>query len=147
MPLFDQLKANAKDEKLLALCDYYFQTWLDSPVWTLEEINVYLQPIRTCNDVEGWHNRLKVKSGRSNLQMYLLIDSLKQEADNVEVTLKLVSRNCLYKIHTEDFDSSQQSLIDDWNRFCATGIPIGELHNRFADKMSQFLDIHGHDYC
>ena len=109
VPLFDQLNANAKDEKLLALCDYYFHTWLDSPVWTLEEINVYLQPVQTNIDVEIWHNRLKVKSGRSNLQMYLLIDLLKQEADNEEVTLKLVSQNRLYSvIYSKGFDSVQQ---------------------------------------
>ena len=77
----------------------------------------------------------------------LLIDLLKQEADNVEVKPKLVSQNRLYKIYTKDFDSIQQSLIDDWKRFCATGIPISELHNRFAGKMSHFLDIHGYDYC
>ena len=79
--------------------------------------------------------------------MCLLIDLLKQEADNVEVTLKFVSQNRLYKVYTKGFDSIQKSLIDDWNRFVATSIPIGEVHNRFADKISHFLDIHCHDYC
>ena len=104
---------------------------------TLEEINVYMQPERTINGVEVWHNRLKVKAGRSNLQLYLLIDLLKQEAQNV-ITCQLVSQIRYYRIYKKCNGSVQKSLIDEWNRFCSSTIKIKELHNICSDTKSHF---------
>ena len=47
------------DKRLAALMEYVRVTWLDNTVWSVGNWCVFMQPIRTNNDVEGWHRRLK----------------------------------------------------------------------------------------
>jgi len=40
------------------LLSYVSATWLESTVWSTDNLSVYGQHVRTNNDVEGWHRRL-----------------------------------------------------------------------------------------
>ena len=49
--------------------------------------------IRTNNDIEGWHNRMNQRaSSRCQLQFYLLVKLLHNEAMPVELQVELVSQ-------------------------------------------------------
>ena len=58
-----------------------------------------MQPTRTNNDINGWHNALNRRaSGRSGLAFYVLIELLHQEARLVEVQMRLVADRKLTRI-------------------------------------------------
>ena len=70
---------------------YIEQNWVQSSVWPPSAWSVYRQPVRTNNDVEGWHHQLNAKAHHGRLNMYQLIQLLKAEADMVTVNVKLLS--------------------------------------------------------
>ncbi|KAI8503689.1 hypothetical protein Bbelb_186600 [Branchiostoma belcheri] len=47
--------------------------------------------VRTNNDTEGWHLRLKQKANRLHLPLYLLVQLLKREADFVTLQVQQLS--------------------------------------------------------
>jgi len=55
-------------------------TWVESTVWPPSMWSVFRQPVRTNNDVEGWHCRLNVKANRGRLNLYQLIQLLHAES-------------------------------------------------------------------
>ena len=54
---------------------YVRATWIDSTLWPPMAWNVYDQPARTNNDVEGWQT-----AQRAGINIYLLFTLLYQEA-------------------------------------------------------------------
>ena len=52
--------------------------------------SVFNKAVRTNNDVEGWHRRINSKAGRSQLDLYRLLDLLSDEALLVKVELDLL---------------------------------------------------------
>ena len=51
---------------------------------------IFIETIRTSNDVEGWHRRLNSKAGRVQLDLYLLIQLLGEETALVPIQLDLL---------------------------------------------------------
>ena len=43
------------ENKLSLLADYFEENWLKNTLWEPKCWSVFNQPIRTNNDVEGWH--------------------------------------------------------------------------------------------
>uniref|UniRef100_A0A1I8J146 FLYWCH-type domain-containing protein n=1 Tax=Macrostomum lignano TaxID=282301 RepID=A0A1I8J146_9PLAT len=86
---FDELRtenAVEADERLVELCNYVSGTWLtEGHQWTPGDISVFGQPIRTNNDLEGWHYRLNRKAGRRNLHFYLLVCFLVNSGRRIEL--------------------------------------------------------------
>ena len=72
---------------LQAHVDYVRRNWIDRDVWPLSTWSVLMQLTRTNNDVEGWQRRLNGKAGRSQLNMYQLVELLINEdtLDNVSM--------------------------------------------------------------
>jgi hypothetical protein len=73
-PSFQCLKERLDPEqspKLTDFTNYIEKTWINSFVWPVHSWSVYMHPIRTNNDVEGWHRRLnkdkKAGSGKKGL--------------------------------------------------------------------------------
>ena len=89
--VFDQLEAKANSPELQSLVTYIRGTWIDSRLWPPTAWSVYGQPVRTNNDVEGWHHRLNRKAGNNGLNMYLLFELLQQEAEIAELNVRLLS--------------------------------------------------------
>ena len=54
-----------------------------------------MMPVRTNNDVEGWHRRFNSRAGRGQLQFYVLVPLLHREASLVTLQLQLVSEKKL----------------------------------------------------
>ena len=95
VPMFDKLRHSMNESEFLLtqLCDYFERTWLKNTIWQVDDISVFMQPIRTNNDIEGCHRRLNSKARRGKLQFYLLSKLLRKEADLVDVTASLVSQS------------------------------------------------------
>ncbi|KRY47436.1 hypothetical protein T03_3888 [Trichinella britovi] len=59
---------------LAALFQYFRQEWMTDerlPLWNVHNVN-----IRTNNHLEGWHNRLNRKAGKSHNGFYELLELL-----------------------------------------------------------------------
>ena len=69
---------------------YVRRNWIDSELWPPSTWSVYIQPIKTNNDVEGWHNRLKGKAGHSKLNLYQLLQLLRNEATLGDVCTRMM---------------------------------------------------------
>ena len=55
---FDNLKPEAKMEPLQKFVSYIEENWICSTVWPPKCWSVFMQSIRTNNDIEGWHHSL-----------------------------------------------------------------------------------------
>jgi len=75
----------------MAHLDYVRSNWVESTVWPPSSWSVLMQPIRTNNDVEGWPQRLNLKSGHGKLNLYQLVNLLKQEATLGDIEVELMS--------------------------------------------------------
>ena len=62
-PMFVRLSVQTQAQPLLDLVDYMKRQWIENPVFTPQDWSVYKQPIRTNNDMEGWHNALNRRAG------------------------------------------------------------------------------------
>ncbi|KRX31533.1 hypothetical protein T05_461, partial [Trichinella murrelli] len=68
---------------LAALFQYFRQEWMTDerlPLWNVHNVN-----IRTNNHLEGWHNRLNRKAGKSHNGLYELLQLLIAEQGNATV--------------------------------------------------------------
>ena len=77
--------------RLEKLVGYVSRTWIRNVLWPPTAWSAYQLPVRTNNDVEGWHNRLKKKARKRLLNVYLLVRLLQKEAECVDLQVKLVS--------------------------------------------------------
>src|SRR5208282_1314314 len=108
---FEQLETRADSTpKLVLLMDYIRSTWIDSTIWPPSAWSVYGQPVRTNNDVEGWHYRLKRKAQRSVLNLYLLCRLLYEEAEMVEVNVRLLSDGKVRRMQRSKATKCQSKL-------------------------------------
>ena len=89
-----------------------------STIFTPKDWSVFKQPIRTNNDIEGWHNALNRRAGgQCRLQFYLLIELLHREARLTSITIKLVSDKKLKRIQRRKYRQLQQKLFDAWEQY------------------------------
>jgi len=68
-PAFRFLRSKTTSPQLLSLMDYIDRTWIQSSIWIPDSWNMYLQSIRTNNDVEGWHRHINLKA--QNVKVYI----------------------------------------------------------------------------
>ncbi|KAL5011914.1 hypothetical protein ScPMuIL_010465 [Solemya velum] len=98
LPTFTKLEEKATNDRIKDVMTYIKETWITSTVWTIPSWSVFGQHIRTNNDVEGWHNRLNQKAKKGNLQFYLLLTLLYQEARQLPGQMKMVSEGKLKSV-------------------------------------------------
>ena len=75
-PMFIRLGAQAQTEPLRSLVDYVRRQWIESQVFPPRNWCVYKQPIRTNNDIEGWHNALNRRAGSRTMRLAVLLIEL-----------------------------------------------------------------------
>ena len=121
---YDQLccQVPEDDKELLNLFDYYKSTWLLHGIWRMKDVNMFGCPIRTNNDVEGFHHQLNSRAGRKNLQFDLLLQILQERAEMVPLTASLVRRACIYKFQRASTQSFQAHIISLWESYSAGNI-------------------------
>ena len=118
LPEFQRLKDGARTASLEALVQYVENNWISSTVWPPAAWSVYMLPIRTNNDVEGWHNSLNRRANnRVHLPFYLLVELLHQEARLVFIQIKLVSDGKLSRIQRKKYRLLQSKIFKHWEDF------------------------------
>ena len=117
-PMFVRLSVQAETQPLRDLTEYIQEQWVDSTIFLPKEWSVFKQPVRTNNDIEGWHNALNRRAGgKCRLQFYLLIELLHREARLTSITMKLVSDKKLKRIQRRKYRQLQQKLFDAWEQY------------------------------
>lgn len=117
-PMFVRLGVQAQTQPLRDLVDYIKRQWIENSIFTPKDWSVYQQPIRTNNDIEGWHNALNRRAGgQSGLPLYSLIELLDREARLTAVTIRLVSENKLKRMQRKLYVNLQARLFDVWEQY------------------------------
>ena len=117
---FERLRRSVSSQPLLQFLQYVADTWVYGSFWSPEDWSVYMEAVRTNNDIEGWHNRINRKAnGKSQLPFYLLIGLLHQEARLTGIHIRLVSKKKLKRNHRRAYRSIQGRLFQHWEEFAA----------------------------
>jgi len=82
---FHDIACRATIPPLDTLVDYISRTWISSFLSPPTAWSAYRLPVRTNNDVEGWHYRLNQKARKRHLNLYLLVCLLETEAKCVDL--------------------------------------------------------------
>ena len=78
---FLRLQEKATTEALKTFTAYIQKTWITGDTFPPTTWSVYMQAVRTNNDLEGWHNGLNRRAkGKAQLPLYVLIQLLHKEA-------------------------------------------------------------------
>ena len=115
---FFHLQQKPAAARVRDLMEYVECTWVESSLWPPRCWSVFDQPIRTNNDVEGWHHSLNRRaSGKSQLPFYVLVKLLQKEAVLVAVQVRLVSERKLKRVQRRKYRQLQAKLFDLWQAY------------------------------
>lgn len=118
VPMFQILARSATSEPLQNLVEYIRGQWIESSIHPPKDWSIYGQPIRTNNDIEGWHNALNRRAaGKQNLPFYLLIHLLYREAELSYVQIRLVSDKKLKRVQRRKYLNHQQKIFAAWRGY------------------------------
>ena len=121
----------------MTLIEYFDNTYMNSSVWSKEEMIVFQQPIRTNHDIEGWHAKLNRKAQKRKLQFYNLLHLLREEGELVDITAKVLSQGAHLKRQRKGFRALQQSIFTIWEDYLAARILQDDLPPRLAQVMGK----------
>ena len=117
-PMFQRLRDSATTAPLLELVEYIADNWVTSTMWPPSCWSVYMLPIRTNNDIEGWHHSLNRRANnRVHLPFYLLVELLHQEARLVSIQIQLVSDGKLSRIQRRKYRLLQSKIFLHWEDY------------------------------
>ena len=115
---FRRLQQQATVRPLQGFCSYIEENWITSQTFPPQTWSVFLEAVRTNNDLEGWHNGLNRRAkGRSQLLLYILIQVLHREAALVSMQIRLVSDKKLKRHQHSTYRTLQRRLFDLWSEF------------------------------
>jgi len=116
--LFERLRRQATSDRLSALFDYVHKTWIaDDALWPPACWSVFRRPVRTNNDVEGWHYRLNRRARSGHLPVYVLVRLLHDEAVISQQYVRLVSDGKLTRNQKKIYKSMHKRLDGLWTEF------------------------------
>ena len=117
---FEELNQRAQDsEQLRGLFEYIRATWFNSTVWAVGNWCSFKRRVRTNNDCEGWHRRLKHRAGKEKLPLYELVGLLLTEAKLVNLQLQLVREQSLSSMQRKASKDHQKRLTELWDLYQA----------------------------
>ena len=117
-PMFQRLRLQAQAQSLRDLVNYIERQWIESILFPPKDWSVYRQPVRTNNDIEGWHLALNRRAGgQRGLPLYLLIELLERKARLTAITIRLVSNGKLSRIQRKCYRNIQRKLFDCWDKY------------------------------
>ena len=98
-------------------CSYIQENWISSQ-FPPQTWSVFLEAVRTTNDLEGWHNGLNQSAkGRSQLPLYIFIQLLHWEATLVNMQIRLVSDKKLKRHQRSTHRTMKRRLFDLWKQY------------------------------
>ncbi|XP_078359100.1 uncharacterized protein LOC144643656 [Oculina patagonica] len=114
---FQKLKRKATSDALKKFAKYVEKTWIKSTTWPPKSWSVYMQSIRTNNDVEGWHNGLNRRAqGKSQLPFYMLITLLHEESRLTTLQIRMVSEQKLRRYQRKTYRQLQARIFSLWDQ-------------------------------
>ena len=117
-PQFERLQQTANTATLLEFMNYVSSTWIEGNTWPPSCWSVYMQSVRTNNDVEGWHHGLHTRAqGKSQLPMHLLIDLLHKEARLTSLSVRMVSEKKLRRVQRRRYRQIQATVFTLWGQY------------------------------
>ena len=113
-----RLQTEANTAALTQFADYMDRTYIScvQSIWLPASWSVYRISIRTNNDLEGWHNRLKSR-GSAQMPLYLMLTLLHDEAALVPIQVHLVSDNKLKRHQSVKFRNLQRKIFLYWDQY------------------------------
>ena len=125
---FQRLKLQATTPVLHELVDYVDKQWINTSAFPPSSWSVYGQPVRTNNDIEGWHHSLNRRAGgRVHLPFYLLIQLLHRESSVCTVQVRLVNARKLQRIQRKKYRALQARIFGYWEDYAASKISSRRL--------------------
>ena len=102
--------------------------WINNDSFPRDEWSIYGQVLRTNNDVKGWHLSLNNRAkGKASLPFYLLVNFLKEEADLVNLQMRLVGEQKLQRIQRKKYRDLQAKLMGHWDDYAGGRKTSGQL--------------------
>ena len=114
---FQRLEASSNHPKVRAHLAYVRRTWLASSVWPPSSWSVFGQPVRTNNDVEGWHYRLNVRANHGRLHLYQLIQLL--HGPIVDISVRLLSDGATTRHQRSTYSKLHTRVATYWTQYTA----------------------------
>ncbi|XP_045212437.2 uncharacterized protein LOC123563591, partial [Mercenaria mercenaria] len=112
-----QTLANLGAEPVNRLVDYVNSKWISGNIWRPDNWSVFRETVRTNNDVEGWHRGINSRANGSKLPFYVLVPLLRSEAEDVTITVRLVSEHIVTRTHREKYKKIHQQLFNMWDKY------------------------------
>ncbi|EFX62385.1 hypothetical protein DAPPUDRAFT_318686 [Daphnia pulex] len=85
---------------------------------------MFNQHERTNNNVEGTHNNLKAVAGPSSISLVTFILKMKDEAEKIPMTAKLLSQEQALRRLNKNAESKQHHLTELWASYSRADNPI-----------------------
>ena len=85
---------------------YTFFNVIAGDLWKPESWSAFNEPVRTNNDIEGWHGMLNRHAKRGNLAFYLMVRLLHEQAQLVGIQVRMVSEEKLKRVTKEEILAS-----------------------------------------
>lgn len=97
---------------------YVRVTWIENNTWRLSSVCVFMQSVRTNDDIKCWHHGLNRHAlSRSQLPLYLLIKLLHQEACLTSLHIWIVSEKKLRRVQRKRYWDQQVKIFKLWEEF------------------------------
>lgn len=113
-------------ENLRKLLKYFRKNWVNNTKTPPATWSTYKRFIRTNNDVEGWHRKINTKNTTDHPNLYILLETLGNEAADLPLQVRLVEQGKLMRRSRKDAEGKQARLIDLWERYEAKEFTVSE---------------------
>jgi len=116
---FQKLRDVNSDDRVAQHIEYVQRTWLDSTMWPPSSWSAFRQPVRTNNDVEGWHAQLNSRANHGRLNMYQLLHLLHEEAVLVNIGVRVLSDAGTSRMQRKKYARLHSRLVSLWDDYDA----------------------------
>ncbi|EFX63123.1 hypothetical protein DAPPUDRAFT_335907 [Daphnia pulex] len=127
------------------LCDYIENTWIDSLLWPPKVWSVFMQEVRTTNDVEVWHthlaNHADLRIYSRGLNLYILLEVLNEEAVQVDLYTKMLEQGQSLRRQRKTYRELNEKLFKFWDDYNKQHLTSKELLGKCANIYTHFNAI------
>ena len=112
----------------IPVMDYVYSTWIHSSIFKVHQWSVFMSPVRTNNDVEGWHNRFNNNVvTRGPVPFYHLVTELCAESTDIPVQLNLVPEGKMKRYQRKRSRQIQGQIFGQWKQYVHREITTSQL--------------------
>ncbi|XP_076036583.1 uncharacterized protein LOC143022321 [Oratosquilla oratoria] len=137
--IFSFLSQKATTPNLAQFAHYVRKTWIKGSFWTPRTWSVFMEAVRTNNDVEGWHGMLNRHAKGYNPSFYKLLHLLEQ-FHLIQLQVRLLSENKLKRRQLTQYRQVQGQLFELWDEYIAGNKTANELLKRCSHIMAPTLE-------